>query len=252
MGEARQRRRPLLAVSAGLLAVLVLAGAAALVVRGGLAHPAERARVEAEDGYDQWSVPFTAEAAERQAALESVLGAPIGETWYIICSGIVPGGPKPAAQVCSLEVSTTYAIDWTTPHADISETVTALQGTDATTGDELTSGRRGPWTAIPVDGDTEPRGKVAEAGTNGSVYVYAPGAGPVALDTLPPVLGLFPDGVLKAQTVPESEPSAGHGQVVIRRSVGISRTNIGCVPQASLRCGSLLKAPAMPRIDGFS
>ncbi|MDO5737594.1 MAG: hypothetical protein Q4P15_14090, partial [Propionibacteriaceae bacterium] len=174
------------------------------------------------------------------------------ETWYIICSGIVPSGAKPATQVCSLEVSTTFAIDWANPHADISEMVTALEGTEATTGDELTSGRVGPWTAIPVDADTEPRGKVAEAGTNGSVYVYAPGAGPVTLDNLPPVLGLFPDGVLKAQTVLESTPPAGHGQVKIRRSVGISRTNIGCVPRASLRCGSLLEAPAMPRVDGFS
>lgn len=235
-----------------LVGVLVLAGAAALVVRGGLAHPAERARAEAEDGYDQWSAPFTAEATDRQAALEPVLGSPIGETWYIICSGIVPRGPKPAAQVCSLEVSTTYAIDWTNPHADISEMVTALEGTESTTGDGLTSGKVGPWTAIPVDDDAEPRGKVAEAGTNGSAYVYAPGAGPVPLDTLPPVRGLFPDGVLTAQSVPESESPAGHGQVEIRRSVGISRTNIGCVPLSSLRCGSLLEAPAMPRVAGFS
>lgn len=252
MDEATHRRRPLIVVSAVLVVVLVLTGAAALVVRGGLAHPAERARAEAEDGYDQWSVPFNAEATDRQAALEQVLGAPIGETRYIICSGIVPGGPKPAAQVCSLQVSTTHAIDWTNPHAAVSEMVIALEGTQSTTGDELTSGEVGPWTAIPVDEDTDPRGKVAEAGTNGTAYVYAPGAGPVTLDTLPPVLGLFPDGALKAQTVPESEPPAGHGQVEIRRSVGISRTNIGCVPQASLRCGSLLEAPAMPRVDGFS
>lgn len=57
--------------------------------------------------------------------------------------------------------------------------------------------------------------------------------------------------MLTKQTVTESEPPAGHGQVRIRRTVGISRTNIGCLPQGSLNCGSLLEEAAMPAVDGF-
>lgn len=251
MGEKTRRRWPLLAATAVLVAVLVIAGVVTIFVRGGLAHPADRARAEAEDGYAQWSGRFGEEAAARQAALEPLLGEPIGETWYIICSGIAPGGPVPTAQFCSLEVETAYAIDWTDPHAGLTEMITALEGTDATTGDEVTAGEGGPWTELPRDSEDEPRGKVAEAGTHGSVYVRAPGVQIVTLDNLPPV-DLFADGVLTTQTAEESEPPAGHGQVTIRRKVGISRTNIGCVPQMSLSCRTLLEEAAMPRIDGFS
>lgn len=237
-------------IAAGLVIVLLIALGAVLYMRGGIAPPQERARADAERGYEEWSGPFREEAAARQAALEPVLGEPIGETWYIICTGVRAPLIAPTAQFCDLDVQTTYAIDWSDPDAEVAALITALEGTEATTGDEVTAGQGGPWTAFPRDRE-EPIGKVAEAGSHGTVYIYAPGHERVASGGLPPV-DLFPDGVITQQTVPDSEPPAGHGEVSIRRGVGFSRTNIGCLPDLSLGCSTVLDEAAMPRIDAFS
>lgn len=252
MGEkmSRSAGRALGIGIAGVLVIgLLLALGAVLYVRGGIAHPADRARTDAEEGYAEWSAPFGEEAAARQAALEPVLGEPIEEIRYVSCTGIARGGPVPTAQYCDLAVVTTYAIDWTDPQAEIAAMTTVLEGTEATTGDEVTAGEGGPWTALPME-PGEPRGKVAEAGSSGTVYAYAPGEGPVQTGEV--FAGdLFADESIRKQTVPASEPPAGHGQVTIRRTVGISRTNIGCLPSPSLGCSTLLGEASMPRLDGF-
>ncbi|MGP5714452.1 hypothetical protein ACTXO9_01105 [Brachybacterium tyrofermentans] len=254
MGErmSRGRRTALTAVTGAVLAViLVIVAAAVVYVRGGIAHPADRARTEAEQGYEEWSGPFGEEAAARQAALEPVLGEPIEETWYIMCSGIARGGPVPTAQFCYLSVATTYAVDWTDPHAEVDEIITALEGTEATTGDDVTAGDGGPWTAIPMDPDEEPGGRIAEAGHNGTAYIHEPGF--EAIETGEAMgSGLFLDEAIAKQTVPAATPPAGHGQVTIRRQVGLSRTNIGCLPSPSLGCSSLMDEASMPHVDGFS
>lgn len=254
MGEKTSQapRRALTIVAAAVLAaLLVIAAAVTVYVRGGIAHPADRARAEAEQGYAEWAGLFGEEAAARQAALEPVLGEPIAETWYISCSGIARGGPVQTAQFCSLSVATTFAVDWTDPHAEVEEIITALEGTEATTGDEVTAGEGGPWTALPRDPEEEPGGKVAEAGHNGTVYVHEPGW--EAIET-GEALGsdLFLDEAIAKQTVLASEPPAGHGQVEIRRHVGLSRTNIGCLPSPRLGCSTLLDEASMPHVDGFS
>lgn len=92
---------------------------------------------------------------------------------------------------------------------------------------------------------------VAEAGHNGTVYVHEPGWESIETGE---ALGsdLFLDEAISKQTVPASEPPAGHGQVEIRRQVGLSRTNIGCLPSPNLGCSSLLDEASMPHVDGFS
>ncbi|MGP4975011.1 hypothetical protein [Brachybacterium tyrofermentans] len=178
MGEqmSRGRRTALTVVTAVVLAVvLAIVATAVNYGRGGIAHPAERARTEAEQGYEKWSGPFEEEAAARQAAREPVLGQSIEETWYIGCSGIAVGGPVPTAQFCDLSVVTTYAVDWTDPYAAVDEIITVLEGTEATMGNEVTAGRGGPWTALPRHPGEEPGGMVAEAGDLGTAYVHEPG-----------------------------------------------------------------------------
>ncbi|MGP9844139.1 hypothetical protein [Brachybacterium sp. 107] len=254
MGEKMSRgtRRALIvAAAAALVAVLVIAGAVTVFVRGGIAHPADRARTEAEQGYEEWAGPFGEEAAARQAALEPVLGEPIEETWYIVCSGIAPGGPVPNAQYCDLSVATTYAVDWADPQAEVDEIITTLESTEATTGDEVTAGEGGPWTALPTDPGEEPGGKVAEAGHNGTVYVHGPGSETLETGEILE-FDLFPDEVITQETVTASEPPTGHGQVEIRRQIGLSRTDIGCRPSPSRGCDTLLDEASMPHIDGFS
>ncbi|WP_193103944.1 hypothetical protein [Brachybacterium sp. FME24] len=242
--------KPLIAVIV-VIALVVVIGVV-LFVRGGVAHPANRARVEAEDGYARWSGPFGEEAAARQAALEPVLGEPIGEIWYISCDGIARGGPVPTAQYCDLGVLTTYAVDWSDPHGEIAEMIMVLEGTEATTGDEATAGDGAPWRALPpMEPGGDPRGLVAEAGSNGTAYVFAPGVEQIETGEAFPG-PLFLDESITQQTVPDTEPPSGHGHVKIRREVGLSRTNIGCLPSSTLGCGTLLDEASMPRIEGFN
>lgn len=253
MGERRRTIRPGIVVIAAVLAValVVVLAALGLYARGGIAAPAERARTEAAKGYAAWVGSFEEEAAARQAALEPVLGEPIEETWYITCRGFSRGGPIPAVQTCDLSVLSTYAIDWAKPRQPLDEALTVLEGTDASTGQDVSPGENGPWARTAAAGETEPRGKVAEAGSHGTVYVYAPDRQPVETGEVL-VTGFYPDQSITKETVPAAGLPKGAGTVKIRRKVKISETNIGCIPRANLSCGTTLDKPVMPRIDGYS
>lgn len=199
---------------------------------------AARAQTEAEAGYEEHAKPFEERAADRQTALETVLGASIDQTWYIECSGIPGKDGGPAEQLCSLTEVTTYAMDWSDPTASVDEMVAALESADDCS-----------WTLLSTPKGEDPHGMVAES-DDGYAYVREPGFASEVGHT--PVAGLFPDGVLTKQSVAAQEPPRGSGTAEVRVRTDISRSDIGCDPLEDGRCGSLLTAPAMPHVDGFS
>ncbi|GAA1317859.1 MAG: hypothetical protein ACTIMA_14400 [Brachybacterium tyrofermentans] len=244
----------MIAGSSGVAVLVVIAlvvVVAALVQRGGptttgtaTAADAEaraiaaRAQADAEAGYAEQAEPFEERAAERQAAIETVLGAPIDQTWYIECSGIPGAEGGPAEQLCSLTEVTTYAMEWSDPTAAVDEMVAALESADDSS-----------WTPLSAPLGEAPHGMVAES-DDGYASVREPGFAPEVGHT--PVTGLFPDGVLAKHPVAAQEPPRGSGTAEVRVRTDISRSDIGCDPLEDGRCGSLLTAPAMPHVDGFS
>lgn len=225
--------------------MLIAAVGGLLYVRGGLQDPAQRARQEAEHGYADLAPLLEKEEQERAEALGPVIGEPIGRTWYVVCHGVGGDSPLPVHHECYLDVLTTYAIGWEDLDETVDEMLSVLESTDSSTGNP----RGVSWQRTPAADGDPPTGGVAEMRPGGSVWVYEPGAEFIEMD--PPVLGPFPDRAVRKNTIPASDPTAGHGTVKVRRSVQLSSTNIGCIPTRRLTCDPVLEHAVLPDIEGF-
>lgn len=246
-GTGRRGVALILASVLALALVLVVAGSV-LFVRGGIRDPAARARADAERGHARLAPELEAEEQRRQAALEPVLGEPIEQTWYVVCAGVEPGFLFPASQSCRLSVTTTYEMSWDDPPARVDGALRALEATDASVGRPGADGSG--WERTAVASEDHPVGRVAQVGVSGgSVHVREPGAEILLGDTV--VLGPYPDGVIRRDAREKRAPASDRATMEIRRTVGISQTLLGCIPDRTLTCRTPLQEAAMPQLEGY-
>lgn len=250
--SAGRRGRPAAAVMVAALVVAVIVGlvcGGVLFARGGIASPADRARTDAEEGYEERFPALEQEETARMHALEDVVGEPLEQTWYVSCGAVEQGLIIPAAQYCRLTVATTYAMAWDDPPTHLDDVLTALESVGAPAGAGDSEGTFS-WRREAQAREQQPVGLVAEIENGGgSVSVRPPGTEVIKGEQMVP--GPFPDSALRREPIPATDPGPREAAVEVRRTLQISRSNIGCRIDGELRCRTPLTEPSMPQIDGY-
>ncbi|WP_193103946.1 hypothetical protein [Brachybacterium sp. FME24] len=63
---------------------------------------------------------------------------------------------------------------------------------------------------------------------------------------------VFPGSSLEKSTMELAETPEQSWTVEVKRTVKVSRTNVGCIPVPVRGCETLMREAAMPQIEGFS